>query len=130
MTHTTPKAQKDRSPSGPLVPCLWFDSQAEQAARFYTDTFPGGRVTSTSYYPASGDNPSGKASGSVLTVEFEIAGQRFTALNGGPQFTLNPSLSFFVHVETPDDAERLFKKLGSGGEVLMAIGEYPWSPRY
>lgn len=129
MTQT-PTQEKHGASAGPIVPCIWLDDQAEQAARFYTDAFPGGRVTATSYYPASGDNPSGKPSGSVLTVEFAIAGQRFTALNGGPQFTLNPSISFFAHVDTPEQAERLFAKLESGGEVLMALGEYPWSPRY
>jgi predicted 3-demethylubiquinone-9 3-methyltransferase (glyoxalase superfamily) len=130
MTQTPTTQEKHQLSGGPIVPCIWLDDQAEQAARFYTDTFPGGRTTATSYYPASGDNPSGKPSGSVLTVEFELAGQRFTALNGGPQFTINPSISFFVHVDTPAEAERLFKKLESGGQVLMALGEYPWSPRY
>jgi predicted 3-demethylubiquinone-9 3-methyltransferase (glyoxalase superfamily) len=67
-----------------IVPCLWFDNQAEQAAQFYTETFPAGRVTALSCYPESTDNPAGKPRGSVLTVEFEVAGQRFTALNGGP----------------------------------------------
>jgi predicted 3-demethylubiquinone-9 3-methyltransferase (glyoxalase superfamily) len=127
MTQTTSKAGVSR---GPLVPCLWFDDQAEAAARFYTETFPNGRVTAVAYYPQSGDNPSGKPAGSVLTVELEIAGQRFTALNGGPQFTINPSISFFVYVQTAAEADSLFEKLASGGEVLMPLGEYPWSPRY
>jgi predicted 3-demethylubiquinone-9 3-methyltransferase (glyoxalase superfamily) len=114
-----------------LVPCLWFDDRAERAASFYVETFPRGRVKAVSHYPQSGDNPSGKAPGGVLTVEFEIAGQHFTALNGGRQsFTLNPSISFFVYVETADEAERLFSKLASGGDVLMPLGEYPWSTRY
>lgn len=130
MTQTS-KTQNDLAASrGPLVPCLWFDDQAERAASFYTETFPGGRVTAVSHYPESGDNPSGKPRGSVLTVEFEVAGQRFTALNGGPNFTINPSISFFVHVDTAEQVERLFKKLESGGEVLMPLGEYPWSARY
>jgi predicted 3-demethylubiquinone-9 3-methyltransferase (glyoxalase superfamily) len=114
----------------PIVPCLWFDDQATAAADFYTSTFPGGRVTAVSHYPESSDNPSGKPRGSVLTVEFEVAGQHFTALNGGPQFTINPSLSFFAYVDTVDEAERLFAQLSSGGRVLMEIAEYPWSPRY
>jgi predicted 3-demethylubiquinone-9 3-methyltransferase (glyoxalase superfamily) len=118
------------SSSGPIVPCLWFDDQAEAGARFYTSTFPGGRVTAVSHYPQTSDNPSGKPRGSVLTVEFEVAGQRFTALNGGPLFTINPSISFFAQVETVDDAERLFAELASGGKILMPIAEYPWSPRY
>lgn len=130
MTQTHPAPQKLATHRAPIVPCLWFDDQAEQAARFYTETFPNGRVTAVSHYPQSGDNPSGKASGSVLTVELEIAGQRFTALNGGPQFTINPTISFFVHVETAREVESLFQKLASGGDVLMPLGEYPWSTRY
>jgi predicted 3-demethylubiquinone-9 3-methyltransferase (glyoxalase superfamily) len=128
MTETQ-KAQHLATP-GPIVPCLWFDDQAEAAARFYIDTFPAGHITAVSRYPESSDNPSGKPRGSVLTVEFEVAGQRFTGLNGGPHFTINPSISFFVHVDTPEEAERLFARLASGGSVLMPIGEYPWSPRY
>jgi predicted 3-demethylubiquinone-9 3-methyltransferase (glyoxalase superfamily) len=126
-----PTAKEDLGVSrGPLVPCLWFDNQAEAAARFYTGAFPNGRVTAVSHYPQSGDNPSGKPPGSVLVVELEVAGQRFTALNGGPHFTINPSISFFVYVETAGEAERLFNELASGGEVLMPLGEYPWSTRY
>ncbi|HEY3357236.1 MAG TPA: VOC family protein [Polyangia bacterium] len=115
---------------GTIVPCLWFDDQAEQAAGFYTKTFPDGRVTVRSRYPESSDNPSGKPRGSVLTVELEVAGQRFTALNGGPLFVLNPSISFFVHVDAVAEAERLFAALAAGGEPLMPLAAYPWSERY
>ena len=65
----------------PIVPCLWFDDQAEDAARFYTSLFPNSSVNATSRYPQSSDNPSGKPRGSVLTVDFNVAGQRFTALH-------------------------------------------------
>ena len=67
---------------------------------------------------------------SVLTVEFEAAGQRFTALNGGAQFVINPSISFFVHTESVDETERLASVLAEGGRVLMPVGAYPWSERY
>jgi predicted 3-demethylubiquinone-9 3-methyltransferase (glyoxalase superfamily) len=117
-------------PSQQIVPCIWLDDQAEPAATFYERTFPGGRVTAVSRYPASSDNPSGKPRGSVLTVEFEVAGQRFAALNGGPLFHLNPSISFFVQVETVEEADRLFAVLADGGEALMPLGTYPWSERY
>ena len=113
-----------------IIPCLWLDHQAEQAADFYTRLFPRGRIVARSHYPESAANPSGKPRGSVLTVEFEVAGQRFTALNGGPHFTINPSISFFVHVESPEQADRMFAALAEGGQVLMALGEYPWSKRY
>lgn len=113
-----------------LTPCIWFDDQAEAATRFYTRLFPEGRVTATLRYPSSFDNPSGKPRGSVATVAFEIAGQRFIAVNGGPMFTLNPSVSFFVRVESPAEADRLYAVLADGGEPLMPLGSYPWSERY
>jgi predicted 3-demethylubiquinone-9 3-methyltransferase (glyoxalase superfamily) len=116
--------------ASPIVPCLWLDDQAEQAASFYTGVFPDGRVTAVSRYPESTDNPSGKPRGSVLTVELELAGQRFTLLNGGPIFAINPSISFFVHVDTADEADRLFARLADGGAALMPLGAYPWSERY
>lgn len=113
-----------------IIPCIWLDDQAEQAAAFYVRTFPAGRVVATSRYPESFDNPGRRPRGSVLTVDFEVAGQRFTALNGGPMFVLNPSISFFVHVDAPADADRLFAPLAEGGEVLMPLDAYPWSQRY
>jgi len=114
----------------PIVPCLWLDDQAEEAARFYAGTFPGSRTTAVSRYPASFDNPGGKPRGSVMTVEVELAGQPFTLLNGGPMFVINPSVSFFVHAATPDEANRLFSALAEGGKVLMPLDAYPWSERY
>ncbi len=116
--------------SSRIVPCLWFDDQAEEAARFYSQTFPAGRIMERSYYPSSGKNPSGKAPGSLLTVEFEIAGQHFTALNGGPVFSINPSISFFVHVDETKEADQLFAMLEEDGQVMMPLGSYPWSERY
>jgi predicted 3-demethylubiquinone-9 3-methyltransferase (glyoxalase superfamily) len=113
-----------------IVPCIWLDDQAEAAAAFYVRTFPGGRITATSRYPESADNPGGMPRGSVLTVEFDVAGQRFTVLNGGPMFVLNPSISLFVRVDTAAEADRLFLALVEGGEALMPLDAYPWSERY
>lgn len=121
---------RNATSGSPIVPCLWMDDQAEELAAFYTKTFPDGRIVARSHYPSSGENPSGKAPGSVLTVEFEIAGQRFTALNGGPVFHINPSVSFFVHVDTPKEADRLVAALEEGGKVMMPLGSYPFSERY
>jgi predicted 3-demethylubiquinone-9 3-methyltransferase (glyoxalase superfamily) len=114
----------------PILPCVWLDAEAEEAGTFYISTFPGGRIAALSRYPEGSDNPVGKPRGSVLTVEIEIAGQRFTLLNGGRQFAPNPSISFFVHVDTADEADRLFGALAAGGQELMPLGKYPWSERY
>lgn len=113
-----------------ISPCLWMNDEAERAATFYAKTFPGGRILATSRYPESGDNPSKMPPGSVLAVELEIAGLRFTALNGGPIFTKNASVSFFVFVERAADADRLYAAFADGGEALMPLGPYPWSERY
>lgn len=113
-----------------IVPCLWFDDQAERAADAYTRIFPEARVVGEGRYPMSFDNPSGKPRGSVMTVELEVAGQGFTALNGGPHFTINPSISFFVHTDSVDETDRIAGALADGGSYLMELGAYPWSPRY
>lgn len=113
-----------------IVPCLWMNDQAEDAASFYTQTFPGGRIHARSYYPASGAHPSGKPPGSLLTVEYEVAGLRFTALNGGPAFRVNPSVSFFFHADAPEEVDRYYAILAEGGQTMMELGAYPWSERY
>ncbi|MBK7534291.1 MAG: VOC family protein [Myxococcales bacterium] len=113
-----------------IVPCLWFDSQAEQAVAFYQQVFPESGVIATSRYAGASDNPDGEPRGKVLTVEFELGSLRFTALNGGPHFTMNPSISFFVHVDSVDEADRLFAALAQDGDVMMPLGSYPWSERY
>lgn len=113
-----------------IVPCIWLDDQAEQAAAFYAGTFPGGRAVARSRYPETADNPGGKPRGSLLTAELEVAGQRFTLLNGGRLFAPNPSVSFFYNVDTASEADRVYAALAGGGEPLMPIGSYPWSERY
>ena len=117
-------------PNDAIIPCLWLDHEAEEAAAFYTRVFPGGRVVAVSHYPETFDSPGGQPRGSVLTVEFEVAGQRFTALNGGPMFLIGPSISFFVFVETPAEVDRLHAALAEGGTTLMPLDTYPWSERY
>jgi predicted 3-demethylubiquinone-9 3-methyltransferase (glyoxalase superfamily) len=114
----------------PIVPCLWLDDQAEQAANFYIETFRTGCIRGVSRYPEAGDNPSGKPVGSVLTVDFEIRGRRFTALNGGPAFTINPTISFFAQTDSAAETDRLFSALADGGKTLMPLDRYPWSERY
>lgn len=113
-----------------IAPCLWLDDQAEAAADLYLRAFPGSRVLSRSRYPDDADNPSGRPRGSTVTVEVDLRGLRFTLLNGGPLFVPNPSVSFFVHVDVPGDADRVAAVLLEGGQALMPLDAYPWSERY
>lgn len=99
-----------------VTTCLWFDDQAEEAAQFYVATFPESKVLSTSYYATDAQKPEG----SVLTVDFELFGQRFLALNGGPHFTHSPAVSFQVFCDTQEEVDRLWDALVSdGGEESM-----------
>jgi predicted 3-demethylubiquinone-9 3-methyltransferase (glyoxalase superfamily) len=99
-----------------LTPCLWFADQAEEAAAFYTSLFPDSRVTNVTRYPDAGQEVTGGGSGSVMTVEFELEGVPFTALNGGPQFRFNEAISFQVHCETQAEVDRLWDRLTEGGD--------------
>ena len=83
-----------------ISPCLWFDTQAEEAARFYTAIFKDSKITAIARYPDTGQEIHGKPPGSVLTVTFELSGQSFTALNGGPHFKYTEAISLVVNCET------------------------------
>jgi len=99
-----------------ITPFLWFDHQAEQAARFYTGIFPDSRIVRIARYGEAGQEVHGRAPGSVMTVEFELGGQPFMALNGGPLFKFNESVSFMVHCATQQDIDYYWDKLGEGGD--------------
>lgn len=107
--------------------CLWFNKDAEEAARFYTSVFTNIKDTSVTYNPV--DTPSGKA-GTALTANFCLEGQQFLILNGGPEFKLNPSISFMVHGNTVAEIEMLWQKLSESGQVLMPLDKYPFSDKY
>ncbi|HZP94340.1 MAG TPA: VOC family protein [Burkholderiales bacterium] len=98
-----------------ITPCLWFDNQAEEAARFYTSIFRNSRIGRISRYGKEGQEIHGRTEGSVMTVEFEIDGQTFTALNGGPVFKFNEAVSFQVHCETQQDADAARARTGREG---------------
>src|SRR5690348_8516847 len=99
-----------------ITPCLWFDTQAEQAANFYTAIFENSRINKISRYTEAGRLIHGKEPGSVLTVEFELDGQTFTALNGGPHFRFNEAVSFQVMCDGQAEVDYFWHKLSGGGQ--------------
>lgn len=99
-----------------ITPCLWFDDQAEEAAGFYTGLFPNSWIVEVSRYGEAGHEFHGKPPGSVMTVAFELDGQAFTALNGGPVFKFNEAVSFQVNCETQEEVDFYWEKLSAGGD--------------
>lgn len=98
-----------------ITPFLWFDTEAEEAAKFYTSVFEDSRVKRISRYGEAGREVHGKEAGSVMTVEFEIDGQAFVALNGGPQIKFNEAISFQVLCDTQNEIDHFWSKLSQGG---------------
>src|SRR6185437_15413653 len=97
-----------------LYPCLWFDGNAKEAATFYSSAFDNSKIIS--------ENP--------IVVMFELEGVLFMGLNAGPQFKINPSISFFVYCNSAEEVEKKWKQLSDGGSVLMALDKYPWNDKY
>jgi predicted 3-demethylubiquinone-9 3-methyltransferase (glyoxalase superfamily) len=95
-----------------LVTCLWFDTEGEDAANFYTSIFPDSKLGKVTRYSSAGPRPEGE----VMTVDFEVRGQRFVALNGGPQFTFSEAISFQVLCDGQDEVDEYWEKLSDGGE--------------
>jgi predicted 3-demethylubiquinone-9 3-methyltransferase (glyoxalase superfamily) len=95
-----------------ITPFLWFDDNAEEAVNFYTSIFRNSKIVSMNRLPAGTPGPAGK----VMTATFQLEGQEFMALNGGPEFKFNQSISFFVNCETQQEVDRLWEKLSAGGE--------------
>ena len=102
-----------------ITPFLWFDDRIEEALNLYTSTFPDSKIESLM---RQGDT--------VFTAGFSLGGQKFVALNGGPRFKFNPSISFFVVCETEAEIDAAWQKLSEGGSVLMPLDKYPWSEKY
>lgn len=100
--------------SSTIYPCLWFNGEAKTAANFYCSVFKDSKITA--------DTP--------MVVNFELSGQKFMGLNGGPQFIMNPSISFFVVLETESETDEAWRKLSAGGKVLMPLDKYDWSEKY
>ena len=100
-----------------ISPCLWFDHQAEDAAKFYAGIFKNSKITKISRYSEAGREVHGRPPGSVMTVAFELDGQTFTALNGGPLFKFSEAISFQIDCETQQDVDHYWEKLSEGGDA-------------
>jgi len=97
-----------------IIPCLWFDDQAEEAASFYTSVFKNSKITEIAYFGEGAVRPADM----VMTVSFQIEGQEFIALNGGPEFKFNPAISLVVDCQTQAEVDELWQKLTTGGEEV------------
>jgi predicted 3-demethylubiquinone-9 3-methyltransferase (glyoxalase superfamily) len=99
-----------------ITPDLWFDNSAEEATKFYTSIFKNSKIIHVARYGEAAAKVSGRPKGTVMTVIFELEGQRFMALNGGPVFKFSPAISFLVNCETQEEVDNLWEKLSEGGE--------------
>ena len=102
-----------------IMPFLWFDGQAEDAARFYTSIFKKSRIRAVTRYGQDAERIAGRPAGSVMTVAFQLEGQEFVALNGGPQFQFNKSISFVVNCRNQREIDDYWKKLSAGGREVQ-----------
>ena len=104
-----------------IAPCLWFDDKAEEAARFYTGIFRNSRIRTVTRYGTAGFETHHRPAGSVMTVEFELDGQPFTALNGGPEFKFNEAVSLQIFCATQDEIDYYWDKLSAGGDPQAQV---------
>ena len=109
-----------------ITPFLWFDKDAEAAVKHYVSVFKNSKIHAIVKYP---EGTPGKA-GTVMTVDYQLEGQQFTAINGGPEFTFSPAISFFVTCKTEQEVIDLHKKLNVGGTTMMPLDTYPFSKKY
>lgn len=113
-----------------IIPHLWFDGQAEEAADFYISIFNNSKKFDVDYYDQASAEVSGMPAGSVLGVEYELEGFRFYNINGGPFFKKTPAISFFINCQSEAEVEQFWNKLSEGGEVLIPLDKYPFSDKY
>jgi predicted 3-demethylubiquinone-9 3-methyltransferase (glyoxalase superfamily) len=113
-----------------ITPFLWFDTQAEEAVNFYCSVFENSKMGSVARYDEASSKASGRPAGSLMTAGFQLRGQEFVALNGGPQFKFNPSISFFASSKSENEVVEWYNKLSAGGAVLMPLDKYPFSDKY
>ena len=99
-----------------ITPCLWFNDNAEEAVKFYTSIFKNSKIKNITYYGEAGAEVSGRPKGSVLTIAFQLDGQEFLALNGGPHFTFSSAISFIANWKTQKEIDALWEKLSASGD--------------
>jgi predicted 3-demethylubiquinone-9 3-methyltransferase (glyoxalase superfamily) len=113
-----------------IIPFLWMNDQAEEAAVFYTSVFKNSAIHTITHYGEAASKASLQPEGSVMSVGFQIEGQKFGAVNGGPVFKITPAISFFINCESPAEIDLLWNKLSEKGSILMELDRYPFSERY
>lgn len=109
-----------------ITPFLWFNDNAEEAVNFYTSIFQNSKIKNVARYGDAGPGPKG----AVMIVDFQLEAQPFIALNGGPEYTFTPAISFFVNCETQQEIDELWNELSRGGTVLMGLDTYPFSEKF
>lgn len=131
-TQTLTETQKmpNKTDLQPISPFLWFNTNAEDAVNFYISVFENAAISAVTHYNDASANASGQKVGSVMTVAFQIEGYNMVAINGGPAFTINPSISFFVNCKSAKEIDYLWDKLSNGGNVMMPLDKYPFAEKY
>nr|MBD3622953.1 VOC family protein [Sunxiuqinia sp.] len=129
-SHPARNGTNEKEHQQKIRPCLWFSDQAEEATAFYTSLFDNSRIGRTSYYGEAGKETHRMEPGTVLSIDFQIQGFQFTALNAGPHFKFTPAISFFINCQTPEEVDRLWARLSEGGTALMPLNKYPFSEKY
>lgn len=113
-----------------ITPCLWFDDNADEAVNFYVSNFQNSKIGKISRYGKEGFELHKKPEGSVMTLEFSVGGLKLTALNGGPMFKMNPSISFFYICETEMEIDDIWNEFSKDGMVMLPLDKYEWSEKY
>lgn len=113
-----------------ISPCLWYNNNAEEAAKFYQGIFNNVKILGTTVYDEASAKGSGQPVGSTLTVEFTLEDQTILCINGGDYFKHTPSLSFFVYCTSEKEIDEMWKKLSAGGRTYMGLDKYPWADKY
>src|SRR4051812_45915940 len=115
-SRSSPRRRPGPNSLQQISPCLWFDGNAEEAARFYVSVFPKAKITGITRYPDVGQETHGRAPGSVMTVDFVLNGLPFMGLNGGPLFKFNEAISLMILCDTQDEIDYHWEKLSEGGD--------------